>query len=107
MEWLKIIYQYLNKFNKSKVMAKITLDDHDGKSFEFNIDDLIFISFEPTTKNIVVCLKNQPPKYLPLTPGNISFLRGWVVHETNQLSVNLKKAEQELLELTDKKEFSI
>lgn len=103
MKWLKIIYHHIKRHKKRNVMAKITLDDHSGNSFEFTIEDLIFISFDPATKNIVVCLKNQSPKYLPLTPGNISFLRGWVIHETNQLSVNLKKAEQEFLELSDKK----
>lgn len=98
MKWIQKIINWLISRNGRKSMAKVTLDDFEGKVFEFDLDNLIYISYDPVLKCILVCVKNFPPKYLPLTPGNISYLRVWVPFQEIQIGKNLKSAEKDFLD---------
>lgn len=98
MRFLRKIISWVIGSKGKKSVAKIILDDFDNKVFEFDLSDLIYINYDSASKSIVVCLKNFPPKYLPLTPGNISYLRGWIPFQEIQLNKNLKNAEKDFLD---------
>jgi hypothetical protein len=98
MRWINWISGLLIGCKGKKSMAKIALDDFNGKLFEFDLNDLIYINYDPASKSILVCLKNCPPKYLPLTSGNISYLRVWTPFQEIQLNKNLKNAEKDFLD---------
>lgn len=78
MKWLKEISYQLTKLFKLQFryrMAKIILEDYGNKAFEFDLSDLIYIGYDENSDSIVVVLSNQKPKYLPVTDGNLNFLK--------------------------------
>ena len=80
MEWLGKIFIrvrniFLFKFKKEKAMAKIVLEDSNGKPIEFELSELIYIGYDQEKDCIVLCLANKPPMYLPLTKGNVDLLQ--------------------------------
>lgn len=88
-------------------MAKITLEDENEAPFEFDLDQLIFIGYDPKTQKIVLCIKGFAPRYLPLTMGNFQFLQTYNPFLEIQSSKNLKTATTDLLQSESKdKRFS-
>jgi hypothetical protein len=78
MTWLEKVINFflkLFKFEKEKRVAKITLEDLNGKPIEFDLSDLIYIGYDDERDCIVLSISNKPPMYLPLTKGNVDFLR--------------------------------
>jgi len=75
MNWLRKILYYLYRLVRIENMAKITLEDFDGKSIEFELVELIYIGYDQEKDCIVLSLVNRPPMYLPLTKGNVDFLQ--------------------------------
>ena len=53
-------------------MAKIFLDTHNG-SDEFSINEFIHIAYDSAAQKFIACIKDEPPKILPVTKGNLAF----------------------------------
>jgi hypothetical protein len=56
-------------------MAKLVLDDYGDKSIEVDLMDLIYAGYDENNDCIVLSVANKPPVYLPLTNGNMEFLK--------------------------------
>lgn len=77
MNWFKkiiaLITSKILKLMKDNVVAKIILENLDGSPIEFDISDLLYISYDSETDCLVLSLLNKQPIYIPLSKGNVDF----------------------------------
>lgn len=94
MKWLKWIF-YRVKFLIGKIMGKVSLNGPEGSEVVIDVDDVVSIDFDESTRSIIIVEKGKQPKYLPMTDWNINFAATHGSHLIERMKKSVAKIKRQ------------